>query len=91
MSDGKDLRKEAFEMFQQGFKLVDIAKQLNVPAGTVRRWKHSDKWEMNGAGERSEKANETNAQTNVHEVFKQKRRKRVYSDVQQVEKNAGLR
>ena len=63
MSDGKDLRKEAFEMFQQGFKLVDIAKQLNVPAGTVRRWKHSDKWEMNGgtngAGERSEKANET--------------------------------
>lgn len=55
MSDGKDLRKEAFEMFQQGFKLVDIAKQLNVPAGTVRRWKHSDKWEMNGAGERSEK------------------------------------
>lgn len=86
MSDGKDLRKEAFEMFQQGFKLVDIAKQLNVPAGTVRRWKHSDKWETNGAGERSEKANETN----VREVFKQKRRKRVYSDVQQVEKNAGL-
>ena len=90
MSDGKDLRKEAFEMFQQGFKLVDIAKQLNVPAGTVRRWKHSDKWEMNVAGALAEKANETNAQTNVHEVFKQKRRKRVYSDVQQVEKNAGL-
>ena len=86
MSDGKDLRKEAFEMFQQGFKLVDIAKQLNVPAGTVRRWKHSDKWEMNDASERSEKANETN----VREVFKQKRRKRVYSGVQQVEKNAGL-
>ena len=37
MSDSKDLRKEAFEMFQQGFKLCDIAKQLNVPAGTVRR------------------------------------------------------
>ncbi len=90
MSDSKDLRKEAFEMFQQGFKLVDIAKQLNVPAGTVRRWKHSDKWEQNEQGERSEQANETNAQTNVHEVFKQKRRKRVYSDVQQVEKNAGL-
>ena len=77
MSDGKDLRKEAFEMFQQGFKLCDIAKQLNVPAGTVRRWKHSDGWEANEQGERSE-------------VFRQKRRKRVYSDVQQVEKNAGL-
>lgn len=90
MSGSSDLRKEAFEMFQQGFKLVDIAKQLNVPAGTVRRWKHSDKWEMNGAGERSERANETNAQTNVQEVFKQRRRKRVYLDVQKVEKNAGL-
>lgn len=53
MSDSKDLRKEAFEMFQQGFKLCDIAKQLNVPAGTVRRWKHNDKWEQNEQGERS--------------------------------------
>ena len=86
MSDSKDLRKEAFEMFQQGFKLVDIAKQLNVPAGTVRRWKHSDKWES----ERSETANEANAQANVREVIKQKRRKRVYSDVQKVEKNTAL-
>lgn len=90
MSDGKDLRKEAFEMFQQGFKLVDIAKQLNVPAGTVRRWKHSDKWEQNEQGERSEQANETNAKSERSEVFKQKRRKRVFSDVQKVEKNAGL-
>lgn len=84
LSDSKDLRKEAFEMFQQGFKLCDIAKQLNVPAGTVRRWKHSDKWEQN------EQANETNANNERSEVFRQKRRKRVFSDVQKVEKNAGL-
>ena len=90
MSDGKDLRKEAFEMFQQGFKLCDIAKQLNVPAGTVRRWKHSNKWEQNEQGERSEQANETNAKSERSEVFKQKRRKRVFSDVQKVEKNAEL-
>lgn len=90
MSDSKDLRKEAFEMFQQGFKLVDIAKQLNVPAGTVRRWKHSDKWETNEQGERSQKANETNAENERSQVFKQKRRKRVYSDVQKVEKKAEL-
>lgn len=90
MSDGKDLRKEAFEMFQQGFKLVDIAKQLNAPAGTVRRWKHSDGWEANEQGERSEQANETNAKSERSEVFRQKRRKRVFSDVQKVEKNAEL-
>lgn len=93
MLDSKDLRKEAFEMFQQGFKLVDIAKQLNIPAGTVRRWKHSDKWEQisaNVQGERSERVNETNVQANVQEAFKQKRRKRIYSDVQKVEKNVEL-
>lgn len=90
LSDSKDLRKEAFEMFQQGFKLCDIAKQLNVPAGTVRRWKHNDKWEQNEQGERSQQANETNEQANVQEVFRRKRRKRVFSDVQKVEKNAGL-
>lgn len=90
MSDGKDLRKEAFEMFQQGFKLVDIAKQLNAPAGTVRRWKHSDGWEANEQGERSEQANETNAESERSEAFRQKRRKRVFSDVQKVEKNAEL-
>ncbi len=90
LSDGKDLRKEAFEMFQQGFKLCDIAKQLNVPAGTVRRWKHSDGWEANEQGERSEQANETNAKSERSEVFRQKRRKRVFSDVQKVEKNAEL-
>ena len=87
------MRKEAFEMFQQGFKLVDIAKQLNIPAGTVRRWKHSDKWEQisaNVQGERSERVNETNVQANVQEAFKQKRRKRIYSDVQKVEKNVEL-
>lgn len=90
LSDSKDLRKEAFEMFQQGFKLCDIAKQLNVPAGTVRRWKHSDGWEANEQGERSQKANETNAENERSQVFKQKRRKRVYSDVQKVEKKAEL-
>lgn len=90
LSDSKDLRKEAFEMFQQGFKLCDIAKQLNVPAGTVRRWKHSDGWEANEQGERSEQANETNAKSERSEVFRQKRRKRVFSDVQKVEKNAEL-
>lgn len=83
----KDLRKEAFEMFQQGFKLCDIAKQLNVPAGTVRRWKHSDKWEQ---GERSEQMNEMNGKGERSEAFRSEHRKRVYSDVQKVEENAGL-
>lgn len=78
-----DLRKEAFEMFRQGFKLKDIADQLHVPAGTVRRWKCVDGWES----ERSQKANEPNAEANATERTRTKRRKRVYSDVQKVAEN----
>lgn len=90
LSGSRDLRKEAFEMFQQGFKLCDIAKQLNVPAGTVRRWKHSDKWEQNERGERSEQANKMNDKNERSEAFRNEHRKRVYSDVQKVEENAEL-
>lgn len=40
-----ELAKRAQELFRQGMKLVDISKELNVPAGTVRRWKNTYQWE----------------------------------------------
>lgn len=36
---------KAEKMFHEGIKLVDIAKKLDVPAGTVRRWKSTQKWD----------------------------------------------
>ena len=45
---------KAEEMYKQGMKLVEIASQLNLPEGTVRRWKHTYKWD----NERSDKKNE---------------------------------
>ena len=45
---------EALALYKQGLKLVDIAKQLDVPEGTVRRWKCTYKWDDS---ERSKKAN----------------------------------
>ena len=33
---------EAEEMYKRGMKLVDIAKKLDVPASTVRRWKSTE-------------------------------------------------
>lgn len=45
---------EAKQLFLQGMKLVEIASQLNLPEGTVRRWKSTHKWES----ERSVKNNE---------------------------------
>jgi phage terminase small subunit len=80
-----DLRNEAFSLYCQGMKLVDIAKRLNVPAGTVRRWKHSDKWDT--GGERSDKANEKSERSDEQKI---RRRKRAVADAQSVTENAEL-
>lgn len=41
----------AKQMYLDGMKLIDIAKQLDLPEGTVRRWKSTHKWDS----ERSDK------------------------------------
>lgn len=90
MSGSKDLRKEALAMFQNGEKLSDIAKQLNVPAGTVRRWKHNDQWE---AGEEAN-VRKTNASANAKserkETVRRRRRVRVYRKEEQAVRKAPL-
>ena len=47
---------KAFELYQQGLKLVEIASQLNIPAGTVRRWKHTYKWDSERSDKKSERS-----------------------------------
>ncbi len=42
---------KAKQMYLEGKKLIDIAKQLNLPEGTVRRWKSTHHWD----NERSDK------------------------------------
>ena len=44
------LSDKAYEMYKQGMKLVDIAVKLDIPPGTVRRWKSTYGWD----GEHSE-------------------------------------
>ena len=46
--------KVAEKLYKKGYKLVDIANQIEVPASTVRRWKHQYDWDK----KRSEKNNE---------------------------------
>lgn len=46
--------EKAKAMYLEGMKLVEIASQLNLPEGTVRRWKSTRNWD----GERSDKNNE---------------------------------
>ena len=49
--------EQAKEMYLQGQKLVEIASQLSLPEGTVRRWKCTYKWDAPD-NERSLKNNE---------------------------------
>ena len=42
MPKAKNPRADKAEaLFREGLKLVEIAKRLDVPAGTVRRWKNT--------------------------------------------------
>jgi uncharacterized protein YjcR len=37
--------KKAFELYKKGLKLKEIADKLNVPNGTIRRWKSTHNWD----------------------------------------------
>lgn len=43
---------EALALYRQGLKLIDIARQLETPEGTVRRWKCTYDWD----GKKSERS-----------------------------------
>lgn len=48
--------KQAQELYLKGLKLVDIAKQLDLPEGTVRRWKSTYKWDNERSDRESERS-----------------------------------
>lgn len=48
--------EKAKEMYLNGKKLVEIASQLNLPEGTVRRWKSTYKWESERSLNKSERS-----------------------------------
>lgn len=67
-------------MYLKGMKLVEIASQLNLPEGTVRRWKSTHRWD----NERSDKNNERS------ERKKERKKKAAENEVEQVMKNPDL-
>ncbi len=54
-SASNEKKAEAEKLFNKGTKLIDIAKKLGIPEGTVRSWKNRGKW-----GEKSSKKNKRN-------------------------------
>ena len=49
--------EKAKAMYLEGLKLVEIASQLNLPEGTVRRWKCTHKWDSERSDKKSERSN----------------------------------
>ena len=47
---------QAEAMYRQGAKLIDIARQLELPEGTVRRWKCTHKWDSERSDKKSERS-----------------------------------
>lgn len=75
--------EQAKAMYLNGQKLVEIASQLNLPEGTVRRWKSTHGWDS----ERSDKNSERSVKKKLD---KNEKEKGVVEEVSQVEENPGL-
>lgn len=57
MARAPDARiEQARAMYLNGRKLVEIASQLNLPEGTVRRWKCTHKWDSERSDKKSERS-----------------------------------
>lgn len=79
--------QEAEKLYYMGMKLVDIAEKLEVPAGTVRRWKSTYQWEEQGGRKKSERSYKKKA--NVRNQNK-KGKEAVADEVKEVMENTNL-
>lgn len=50
---------KAFELYKKGLKLVEIANKLDIPDGTVRRWKKTYNWNNERSENKSERSKKT--------------------------------
>lgn len=75
--------EQAKELYLKGQKLIEIARQLDLPEGTVRRWKSTHKWDS----ERSDKQSE---RSDKNEHIKRDKEKAIADEVDQLIENADL-
>lgn len=54
--------EQAKALYKKGMKLVEIASQLNLPEGTVRRWKHSYNWDNERSDKKSKRSEKKKAE-----------------------------
>ena len=78
---------KALSLYQKGYKLIDIAKELDIPDGTVRRWKKTYNWDS----ERSDKKENVNERSEKKKVSNRKKNKEsIAEEVKEVLENTEL-
>lgn len=75
--------EQARAMYQNGEKLIEIARQLELPPGTVRRWKSIYEWD-------SERSDKNNERSQKERNKKEKNREAAAEAVEQVLSNPDL-
>ena len=75
--------EQAKAMYLEGMKLVEIASQLNLPEGTVRRWKSTHKWDSERSDKNSERSDRKKDTSKVQKAV-------VLSEVEAVIQNPDL-
>ena len=75
--------EQAKAMYLEGQKLVEIASQLNLPEGTVRRWKSTHKWDSERSDKNSERSDRKKNASKAEKDI-------VIPDVESVLKNSDL-
>lgn len=60
------LSDKAYKMYKAGMKLIDIASELQLPPGTVRRWKSTYGWDNERSESKSERSAITEAKKKVY-------------------------
>lgn len=67
----------AYNFYKNGMALINIARNLNKPEGTIRRWKHTYKWDI----EKNERTLKNNERSLVNKNIKKNNLKK---DINQV-------
>lgn len=78
----------ARQLYMRGYKLVDIAKELDVPDSTVRRWKLEDDWDKKNSSKKSKKRSKNNNERS--KAKEKKNKKHIAEEVNEVIQNDEL-
>ena len=78
---------KALSLYRKGYKLIDIAKELDIPVGTIRSWKNRYSWDNdNNATLQKNKRNVANKKSNNNNAKK----KVIEDEVKEVMENTEL-